>query len=103
MSGPSHPVRVLLVDDEPLFLEALQALLDADDRVSVVAVAGNGTDAVALAAAMQPDVALVDLALPGVDGFETTRRLRAQTPSIKVVVISGLSDGNEARAAHEAG
>ena len=100
---PRQPVRVLLVDDEPIFLEALRALLETDVRVNVVAVAENGPDAIDLAAAVQPDVALVDLALPGVDGFETTRLLLAQAPAIKVVVISGLSDGTGASAAHEAG
>jgi DNA-binding NarL/FixJ family response regulator len=98
-----QPVRVLLVDDEPMFLEALQALLEVDARVTVVAVAANGPDAIALAVKERPDVALVDLALPGVDGFETTRLLRAQAPAVKVVVISGLSDGTEEDAAHAAG
>jgi two-component system response regulator DesR len=103
MSGTSQPVRVLLVDDEPMFLEALQALLEVDARVHVVAVAASGPEAIALAVKERPDVALVDLALPGVDGFETTRLLRAQVPAVKVVVISGLSDGTEEDAAHAAG
>jgi DNA-binding NarL/FixJ family response regulator len=103
MGGTPQPVRVLLVDDEPMFLEALKALLEADERVDVVAVAGNGPDAIKLAVTVRPDVALVDLALPGVDGFETTRLLLAQTPSIKVVVISGVSDETGADAAYEAG
>jgi DNA-binding NarL/FixJ family response regulator len=100
---PSAPVRVLLVDDEPMFLEALRALLETDSRVSVVAAAGNGIDAIALALSEHADVALVDLALPGASGFETTRRLIAEAPPIKVVVISGLSDGSEANAARDAG
>ncbi|MGZ8715544.1 MAG: response regulator [Gaiellaceae bacterium] len=103
MTGTPQPVRVLLVDDEPMFLEALKALLETDERVSVVAVAGNGRDAIKLAMRVRPDVALVDLALSGVDGFETTRLLLEQAPSLKVVVISGLSDGTEVGAAHEAG
>ena len=100
---PSAPVRVLLVDDEPMFLEALRALLETDARVSVVASTDNGVDAVALALAEQPDVALVDLTLPGANGLETTRRLIAEASPIKVVVISGLSDRSEADAAHGAG
>ncbi len=100
---PTARVRVLLVDDEPMFLEALRALLETDSRVDVVASAGNGVDALALARSEQPDVALVDLALPGTDGIETTRRLIAETPQLKVVVISGLSDGSEAKAARDAG
>jgi DNA-binding NarL/FixJ family response regulator len=103
MGGTAEPIRVLLVDDEPMFVAALQALLDADERVTVVAVAGNGPDALELALKEHPDVALVDLALPGVDGLETIRRLLAQTPALKIVVLSGLSDGTEASVAHEAG
>lgn len=94
---------MLLVDDEPMFLEALKALLEADVRVDVVAVADNGSDAIELAATVRADVALVDLALPGIDGLETTRLLLARAPSIKVVVMSGLSDGSAADAARDAG
>jgi DNA-binding NarL/FixJ family response regulator len=97
------PIRVLLVDDEPMFLEALRALLETDSRVDVVASVGNGIDAIALAQSKRADVALVDLALPGTSGFETTRRLIAEESPIKVVVISGLSDGSEANAARDAG
>jgi DNA-binding NarL/FixJ family response regulator len=103
MGVTPQPIRVLLVDDEPMFLEALRALLEIDARVLVVAVADNGPDAIAIAVKEHPDVALVDLALPGFDGFETTRLLRAQAPAMKVVVISGLSDGSEKDAAHAAG
>ncbi len=103
MAGAPPLIRVLLVDDEPMFIEAVQALLEADGRLNVVGVAGNGPDAIALALREHPDVALVDLALPGFDGYETTRQLLAQTPAMKVVVLSGLSDGTEADAAHDAG
>jgi DNA-binding NarL/FixJ family response regulator len=103
VSMKRQPVRVLLVDDEPMFVEALRALLATDARVSVIGAAGNGADAIAFAATEHPDVALVDLTLPGLDGFETTRRLIAEAPTIRVVVISGFSDGSEARAAREAG
>jgi DNA-binding NarL/FixJ family response regulator len=103
MTGTSEPIRVLLVDDEPMFVEALTALLDADVRVNVVAVAGNGPDAVELARQESPDVALVDIALPGVDGLETTRLLLAQAPAMKVVVLSGRSDETGASDAEAAG
>ncbi len=103
MAGLPQPVRVLLVDDEPIFLEALQALLEGDERVVVVGVAENCPAALERAAAVRPDVALVDLALPGADGLETTRLLIAEAPAMKVVVISGLSDGNEQNAAEAAG
>jgi DNA-binding NarL/FixJ family response regulator len=97
-----RPVRVLLVDDEPMFLAAVQALLELDARVTVVGATHSGARALELARAEQPDVALVDLALPEMDGFETTRRLLATAPGMRVIAVSGLSDGRaeaEARAA----
>ena len=85
------PIRVLLVDDEPMFLEALDALLERDDRVEVVAKTASGASAIQLADQAHPDVALVDLAMPGTDGCETTRQMIRRDPNIKVIVISGLS------------
>lgn len=91
-------VRVLLVDDEPMFLEALRALLEHDDRIDVVGTA-SGKDAVELVQACRPDVALVDLGMPGIDGFELTRRLVAADPAPRVVAVSGSADGERAREA----
>ena len=97
------PIRVLLVDDEPLFLEALAALLARDDRVEIVAATRRSEEAAELAAAAQPDVALVDLAMPGADGYETTRRLIRDSPNLKVIVVSGVSGEPARNAALEAG
>ena len=91
-------VRVLLVDDEPLFLAALTALFEHDDRIDVVGTA-SGADAVELVGACRPDVALVDLGMPGIDGFELTRRLVAADPAPRVVAVSGHADGERAREA----
>jgi DNA-binding NarL/FixJ family response regulator len=98
-----RPVRVLLVDDEPMFLAAVRALLELDGRVKVVGATDNGAHALELAQAEHPDVALVDLALPEMDGFETTRRLLANEPAMKVIAVSGLSDGKAEAAARAAG
>jgi DNA-binding NarL/FixJ family response regulator len=97
------PVRVLLVDDEPMFLEALRALLEHDERVEIVAVAESGWDALELADSHRPDVVLVDLAMPGMDGFEVTRRLRERVAGPRVVAVSGLSEDTDAVRAFEAG
>jgi DNA-binding NarL/FixJ family response regulator len=96
-------VRVLLVDDEPMFLAAVRALLELDGRVEVVGATDNGAQALELARTERPDVVLVDLALPEMDGFETTRRLLASEPSMKVIAVSGLSDGHAEAAARAAG
>ncbi|HEY4411476.1 MAG TPA: response regulator transcription factor, partial [Gaiellaceae bacterium] len=95
--------RVLLVDDHPMFVEALRALLDTDDRVHVIATTDNGANAVELAGTEQPDVVLVDLTLPGLDGLATTRLLIASHPGLRVVVLSGNTGEAEAQAALDAG
>jgi DNA-binding NarL/FixJ family response regulator len=99
----AEPIRVLLVDDEPMFIEAVTALLEHDGRVRVVAATDNGADALALAGREHPDVALVDLAMPGMDGFEITRQLTAGDPAVRVVVVSGLARATAEPAAVEAG
>jgi two-component system NarL family response regulator len=91
-------VKVLLVDDEPMFLEALTALLEQDERIDVVGTT-TGEDAVELARACHPDVALVDLGMPGIDGFELTRKLVSDEPAPRVVAVSGSADAERAREA----
>jgi DNA-binding NarL/FixJ family response regulator len=103
MQNHALPVRVLLVDDHPMFVEALRALLETDDRVDVIGTTDNGPDAVELSAAEQPDVALVDLTLPGLDGFETMRMLIESRPELRVVVLSGRAGAADAKAALDAG
>jgi DNA-binding NarL/FixJ family response regulator len=99
----TEPVRVMLVDDQQMFVAALRALLEHEDGIEVVAATDNGAHALELDHAIHPDVALVDLDLPLMDGFETTRRLVAQHPGLRVVVISGLSGNGVAVRAAEAG
>jgi DNA-binding NarL/FixJ family response regulator len=96
-------IRVLLVDDESIFLHALRALLDHDGRVEVVGEAGNAAQALDLAATVHPDVVLLDLTLPGMDGYETTRRLIAGSPTLKVIAVSGLSNEEAEEKARAAG
>jgi DNA-binding NarL/FixJ family response regulator len=97
------PIRVLLVDDEPMFLEAVRALLDLDERIDVVGTSDNGESALELADERRPDVALVDLAMPGMNGYEVTKRLLKSLPSMRVLAVSGLSSQNDEVRAREAG
>ena len=97
------PIRVLLVDDEPMFLEAVRALLDLDERIDVVGTSDNGESALELADERRPDVALVDLAMPGMNGYEVTKRLLKNLPSMRVLAVSGLSSEHDEDRAREAG
>jgi DNA-binding NarL/FixJ family response regulator len=93
----------LLVDDEPMFLAALEALLATDDRIHVVGMADTALQALEIAEAQHPDVALVDLAMPGLDGFELTRRLLQDHSAGHVLAVSGLTHERDAERALEAG
>ncbi|GAA4414497.1 response regulator [Actinokineospora soli] len=80
-------IRVLLVDDQPLIRGGFRALLDAEDDIEVVGEAGDGESGVALAREHLPDVALVDVQMPGVDGIEATRRIAADPALAAVHVV----------------
>ena len=95
--------RVLIADDEPLFVETVQALLAGDERVEVVATATNGHDAVDLAVALEPDVTLLDISMPMLDGIEATRRIREQLPDACVLVLTGSSISADIDRARQAG
>ncbi|MBF6139325.1 response regulator transcription factor [Nocardia farcinica] len=83
-------IRVLLVDDQPLIRSGFRALLDLEDDIEVVAEAGDGTEGIALAARHLPDIALIDIRMPVLDGIETTRRIAADPAlaGVHVVVLT---------------
>jgi DNA-binding NarL/FixJ family response regulator len=97
------PARVLIADDEPLFVETVQALLSRDDRVEVIGTAANGQDAVDLAVALHPDVTLMDISMPMLDGIEATRRIREHLPDACVLVLTGSSISADVDRARQAG
>jgi len=82
-------VRLLLADDDRLFAESLMAVLSEDDRIDVVGIAANGQEAVELAAALEPDVILMDLKMPVLDGLEATRRIRATDRLVQIMLLTG--------------
>jgi DNA-binding NarL/FixJ family response regulator len=84
--------RVLLVDDHPILRLSLSRLIDAEDDLQVVATAGDGAEAVRLAAETRPDVVLMDLSMPGMDGVAATRAILASGSDTKVVVLTSFSD-----------
>jgi DNA-binding NarL/FixJ family response regulator len=94
---PSAPpdaraVRILIADDHRLFAESLMAALSEDERVDVVGIAENGQQAVDLAAQLQPDVILMDLKMPVLDGFEATRRIREAGFDMQILVLTGTDE-----------
>jgi DNA-binding NarL/FixJ family response regulator len=84
----TRPARVLIADDQTLFRTGLARLLDEDPRVEVVGQAVDGTDVLKQAAGLNPDVILMDLKMPKLDGAEATRRIVAEYPGIKVLILS---------------
>ena len=96
-------VRVLAADDQRVVREGLAMLLGLLPDVEVVGTAANGEEALALAGELRPDVILMDLRMPKVDGVEATRRLRASHPEIKVVVLTTYADDRSVIEALQAG
>jgi DNA-binding NarL/FixJ family response regulator len=96
-------VRVLAADDQRVVREGLAMLLGLLPDVEVVGTAANGEEALAMAAELSPDVVLMDLRMPKVDGVEATRRLRASHPEIKVVVLTTYADDRSVIEALRAG
>ena len=96
-------VRVLVVDDQALFREALVTLLGARPEVEVVGEVGDGQQALERAAALQPDVVLMDLHMPVLDGIATTRRLRVEQPGVRVLALTTFDDDEDVFAALRAG
>jgi DNA-binding NarL/FixJ family response regulator len=96
------PVRILIADDHQLFAESLGLTLDIDDRVELVGTARNGKEAVRLAHELRPDVVLIDLEMPVLDGIEATRVVKRSLPDCQVVVLTAslaVEDAHRARSA----
>jgi DNA-binding NarL/FixJ family response regulator len=99
----SAPIRILLVDDQALFRESLALLLDAQPDLQVVGEAANGEAALAQVAAARPQVVLMDLRMPILDGVAATRRLRAAHPDVQVIALTTFDDDADVFAALRAG
>lgn len=97
------PVRVLVVDDQRIVREGLEMLLGLLDSLSVAGTAADGQEALDCVAADRPDVVLLDLHMPRMDGIETTRRLAELAPGLPVVVLTTYSDEERVLAALQAG
>lgn len=96
-------IRVLLAEDHAVVRAGLEELLEGSDEIEVVGSAADGRSAVALAAELQPTVALCDLSMPGLDGIEATSRILEQSPETRVVILTAFSDPDRIRGALDAG
>jgi two-component system nitrate/nitrite response regulator NarL len=99
-------IRVLIVDDEPLFTDVLQALLQVEDGIEVVGKAQHGRQAVELANDLDPDVIVMDVSMPVMDGIDATREIRQQNPTATILILTGgsiITEIDQARAAGAAG
>lgn len=99
----TRPIRVLIADDHPLFRDGLAALLTDGPDTQLTGAATNGTEAVDLARETQPDVVVMDLHLPGMNGIEATRRMVADNPGITVLVLTMFDDDGSISSALRAG
>ena len=99
----SNPIRVMLVDDHAVVRSGLGAFLLAFDDLELVGEAGSGEEAVRLCEQIQPDVALMDLVMPGMDGAAATRAIRERWPQIQVIALTSFKEKELVQGALEAG
>jgi PAS domain S-box-containing protein len=98
-----RPIRVVLADDHPVFREGLRQLLGQEPDIDVAGEAKNGREAIDLADVLRPDVILMDVSMPGLDGIEATRAIARDRPEIRVIGLSMFTEADRAQAMLEAG
>ena len=97
------PIRVMIVDDHRLFAEALEAILSGERTIEIVGRARNGAEAVELALELAPDVVLMDISMPVMDGVEATRRIREARRDACVLMLTGSNAAEDVDRSREAG
>jgi len=103
MGTMNNTIRILLADDHAVLRSGLRALLETEQDLKVIAEAPNGLDAVRLLEQHKPDVALVDISMPGLNGIEIARQAKTCSPSTHVIILSAYGDEDYVREALQAG
>jgi DNA-binding NarL/FixJ family response regulator len=96
-------IRVVIADDHRLFAQALEAILATDNRIEVAGHARDGREAVELASSLEPDVILMDIAMPVMDGFQATRQILKDRPSTSVLMLTGSNSRSDVDRARKFG
>jgi two-component system, NarL family, response regulator LiaR len=99
----TDPIRVLIVDDHAVVREGLRSFLELQEGISIVGEAGDGAEAVEAATGLRPDVVLMDLVMPNVEGLEAMRQLRERVPAARVIVLTSFLDDERLLPAIRAG
>lgn len=101
--APVERLRILIADDHPLFRHGMRALLSATPGFEVVGEASTGEEAISLARSLEPNVILIDLQMPGINGVEATRRILQARPQIRILVVTMFQDDASVFTAMRAG
>jgi two-component system, NarL family, nitrate/nitrite response regulator NarL len=99
----TRTIRIVVVDDEPLFVEMVQAMLGAEEGLEIVGTAADGEEGARLAAELAPDLVVMDISMPVMNGIDATREIRAQDPDACVLILTGGSNVTEIDRARIAG
>jgi DNA-binding NarL/FixJ family response regulator len=98
-----HPIRVMIVDDHEMVRDGLAILIEGFEDLALVGEASNGAEAVELCSKVEPDVILMDLSMPKMDGIATTRVLREYHPGVQIIALTSSQDAEQQRLAKQAG
>ncbi len=96
-------IRVLIADDHGVMRAGLRAMLEIDPSIEVLGEAANGDEAIHLAGELNPDIVILDIGMPGIDGIETTRRIKSMFPNVQVLILSVYEDQSLLQGAIRAG